>query len=132
MEPGIEGGDGDDPAAVAQGAARVLNQEERPLGVHRHVPVVGVLGHLVDQHDRAAGRVDDHDVEPIQVLVRLPGQPSQVVQAALVGLHREGPAAVLTDLADHRPRGGLVLQVAEHHCGSVGGQPLHDRPAYPS
>ena len=65
------------------------------------------------------------------VLVRLCGRPSQVVQAALVGPYGENLAAVLADLADHFPGCGLVLQVAEHHRGSVGGQPLHDRPAYP-
>ncbi len=65
------------------------------------------------------------------MLIRLPGQPPQVIQAALVGPHRDGPAAVLGDLTDHAGRGGLVLQVAEHHRGPLGGQPLHDRPAYP-
>jgi hypothetical protein len=29
----------------------------------------------VDPPRQAAGRVDDHDVEPVQVLLRLPGQP---------------------------------------------------------
>jgi hypothetical protein len=110
VEPGVEGGDGDDPAAVAQRAARVLDEEERPLGVRRHEPVVDVLGHLVDHPRQAAGRVDDHDVQPVQVLIGLPGQPPQVLQAALVGLHGEGPAAGLGDLADHCLR-GLVLQL---------------------
>jgi hypothetical protein len=66
------------------------------------------------------------------VLLGLPGQPPQVLQAALVGLDGEGPAAGLGDLTDHGLGGGLVLQVAEHHRGAVGGQSPHDRPAYPS
>jgi len=131
VEPGVEGGDGDDAAAVAQRATRVLDEEERSLGVHRHVPVVGVLRHVVDQHHRAAGRVDDHDVEPVQVLPGLPGQPPQVVQAALIGLDWKGPAAVLGDLLGHGLGRGLILEVAEDHRGPVGGQAPHDRPPYP-
>ena len=65
------------------------------------------------------------------MLPGLPGQPPQVIQAALVGLHRDGPAAVLGHLADHLPRSGLVLQIAEHHRGPVSRQPFDDRPAYP-
>jgi len=55
------------------------------------------------------------------VLIGLSRQPPQVFQAALVGLHGERPSAGLGDLADHPLRGGLVLQVAEHHRGPVGG-----------
>jgi hypothetical protein len=35
--------------------------------VDRHEPVVVVLGHLVDQARQPARRVDDHDVEAVQV-----------------------------------------------------------------
>jgi hypothetical protein len=48
------------------------------------------------------------------------------------GLHGEGPAVGLGDLPDHPPRGGLGRQAAEHHRDPVGGQPFHDRLAYPA
>jgi hypothetical protein len=71
----------------------------------RHEPVVVVLGHLVDQARQAARRVDDHDVEAVQVLLGLPRQPPQVIQAALIGLDGEGPAPGLGDLLGRGPGG---------------------------
>jgi hypothetical protein len=45
----------------SRSAPGVLYEEERPLGVHRHEPVLVVLGHLADQARQPARRVDDHD-----------------------------------------------------------------------
>jgi hypothetical protein len=108
-------------------------RKNRALGVRRHEAVVSFLGHLVDKAGELAtsGRVDDHDVQAVEPLFGLGRQPAQVRQAALIGLHRQRPAARGGHLADH-PAGCLSIgEIAEHHRGAVRGQPLHDRPAYP-
>jgi hypothetical protein len=132
MNPGVERGQADDPATVAQRPARVLDQEERPARVDRHEPVVVVLGEVLDHGGRAGGRVADDDVQPAQSLLRHGAQAPQVSQAPLIGPDGEGPAAGVGDLADHAVRGGLVLHEAEYDRGAVTGQPFHDRPAYTS
>ncbi len=65
------------------------------------------------------------------MLVDLLGQQAQVIQAALIGPDRDGPAACVCDLAGDLPRGALGVQIAEHHRGGVAGQPFDDGPANP-
>jgi hypothetical protein len=131
MESRVERGDADDPAAVAQRAASVLDEEERSSGRGGHELVVAFLGHLVDHLRQGARRVDDHDVQPAEPRFGLRRQPPQVIEAALVGPQGIRPAARAGDLGDDALRGDLVREVAEQHRGAVRRQPLHDRPAYP-